>query len=108
MNHNLFFPLKEDRQLSRTVKVFFPSAEKYFKADGSQRRRQHSMVLTKFMDGQQLQNFCLELLLEENGSVASEYAILVSLIAVGIVATVGLFGAEVQKLYEESAKKLFP
>lgn len=66
------------------------------------------MVLLKSIRADYLRSFCLGLLQEENGSVASEYAILVSLIAAGIAATVGLFGVEVQRLYDESVKKLFP
>lgn len=44
---------------------------------------------------------------EEDGAVASEYAILISGIAVAIVAAVSLFGGAVLQLYEEAVRK-FP
>lgn len=50
---------------------------------------------------------CHKLRVEEDGAVASEYAILISGIAVAIFAAVTLFGGAVLQLYEEAAAK-FP
>ncbi len=54
-----------------------------------------------------LQELCRSFQVEEEGAVASEYAILISGIAVAIFAAVTILGGAVLQLYEEAARK-FP